>query len=600
MLRSISLVICCLSFAVLIAQRPAALKIDVIEGPTPWTSLDVEVPKDQFQFAIVTDRTGGLRPGVFAKAVDKINLMQPQFVMSVGDLITGYTEDRPQLLKEWKEFDGLVNRLQMPFFYLPGNHDITNKVMEDLWKERYGPTYYHFVYKDVLFLCLNSEDQRKGAGRGTISDQQYEYIKKTLADNSDVKWTLVFLHQPLWEQPNPARWPDVEQLLRQREHTVFAGHVHHYVRHSRNNGRYYTLATTGGGSGLRGPRLGEFDHISWVTMTDDGPIIANLALDAIYSDSVVTAHDYAFIQDIYRSQPVRFQSDGRKKRKAFITRMQLHNPVDRPATVYLKPGFSFDYRLDVPTDVITIPPNGVEELELAATPLNKKVSTGNVPLSLDWTYLYEGETLKLPLSYRLAVENEQRTLSPGSAVIDGQLDDWKKLPYTFKHGERGDLEVQWGVSYDDDYLYLAAKAIDDAVVVRSGETPWKEDYLSFVVNADPYTSSVMNTGNAWYRDSYILLAAPQKGKVEAADFYQERYEPKAKYVCQTTKDGYILEAAIPLSYVIERQGADWKHLRINVGAQDEDPNETDKPRVGWMPSWRGKENVVGSGMFWRD
>ncbi|MEO0732129.1 MAG: hypothetical protein AAFZ52_04805, partial [Bacteroidota bacterium] len=104
------------------AQQPADLRIEVPAGPTPWTSLAIEAPEDQFQFAIVTDRTGGLRPGVFSEAVDKLNLLRPPFVMSVGDLITGYTEDLPELNRQWDEFDAMIDRLKMPFFYLPGNH----------------------------------------------------------------------------------------------------------------------------------------------------------------------------------------------------------------------------------------------------------------------------------------------------------------------------------------------------------------------------------------------------------------------------------------------------------------------------------------------
>jgi hypothetical protein len=43
---------------------------------------------------IVTDRTGGHREHVFRDAMPKVNLLRPAFVMSVGDLIEGYTEDR--------------------------------------------------------------------------------------------------------------------------------------------------------------------------------------------------------------------------------------------------------------------------------------------------------------------------------------------------------------------------------------------------------------------------------------------------------------------------------------------------------------------------
>src|SRR5262245_66619881 len=44
---------------------------------------------------------------------------------------------------------------------------------------------------------------------------------------------------------------------------------------------YLQLATTGGGSKLRGLEYGEFDQIAWVTMKPDGPRIANVLLDGV-------------------------------------------------------------------------------------------------------------------------------------------------------------------------------------------------------------------------------------------------------------------------------------------------------------------------------
>ena len=80
----------------------------------------------------------------------------------------------------------------------------------------------------------------------------------------------------------------MEALIKDRKHTVFAGHLHDYTQYERNNSRYYQLATTGEGSQLRGPSHGQFDQIVWLTMTESGPRIANLALDGIYDDEVRT------------------------------------------------------------------------------------------------------------------------------------------------------------------------------------------------------------------------------------------------------------------------------------------------------------------------
>src|SRR5258707_8537837 len=71
-----------------------------------------------------------------------------------------------------------------------------------------------------------------------------------------------------------------------RPYHVFCGHRHRYQKYVRNGRNYYQLATTGGFSRLRGVAEGEFDHVIWVTMKEDGPVLANLLLDGIYSESL--------------------------------------------------------------------------------------------------------------------------------------------------------------------------------------------------------------------------------------------------------------------------------------------------------------------------
>ena len=103
------------------------LQIDV-EARNPWTSLKLNNDADNFHFVVVSDRTGGHRPRIFSQAVEQINLLQPAFVISVGDLIDGYTKDTAKLATQWKELQTYTSKLQMPFFYVPGNHDLANPV----------------------------------------------------------------------------------------------------------------------------------------------------------------------------------------------------------------------------------------------------------------------------------------------------------------------------------------------------------------------------------------------------------------------------------------------------------------------------------------
>ncbi|MBA4064791.1 MAG: hypothetical protein C0501_13975 [Isosphaera sp.] len=262
------------------APDPNAVLIEAGDK-NPWTSLKLNNAADQFQFAVVSDRTGGHREKVFSRAVGQVNLLQPQFVMSVGDLIEGYTLKEDRVKEEWDEFDGYVKRFEMPFFYVPGNHDLTNKMMVTKWGERYGRRYYHFTYKNTLFLCLNSENPPDGMS--TIDPEQQAWVAKTVEANKDARWTFVFLHKPLWVAKDLEKngWGAVEKALAGRKYTVFCGHVHRYQVFERNGMKYFQLATTGGGSRLRGAEYGEFDHVAWVTMKKDAPLVANVLLDGL-------------------------------------------------------------------------------------------------------------------------------------------------------------------------------------------------------------------------------------------------------------------------------------------------------------------------------
>jgi len=260
---------------------------DIAENSArPWTDKTLDEEGEGMVFAVFGDRTGLHYPGKLQIAVEKINRMNPDFVVSVGDHIEGYTRDVEVLDRQWAEFDALITGLDTRFFKIPGNHDYSNHVMAADYKERYGRDYYYFVFKDVLFLCLNtqdppqekSEDKEKqmaewmqsmveltekdpqkgidsvqktlkkysGAhGQATISDAQVEYFKGVIGRYRNVKWTFVFMHMPAWnasyECPN---FSEFRQALKGRSHTVFAGHEHQYRLDILDGSEYYRLGPT--------------------------------------------------------------------------------------------------------------------------------------------------------------------------------------------------------------------------------------------------------------------------------------------------------------------------------------------------------------------
>jgi 3',5'-cyclic AMP phosphodiesterase CpdA len=281
--------------------------------PRPWTSETFELEEDDFTFAIISDLNGGEREGVYSTAVSQLNRLDPTFVLSVGDLIDGGTEDSLQLAKEWDSFDKRTSKLNMPFFYLGGNHDLTNPRMREFWKNRFGPRYYHFVYEDVLFLMMDSEDFEEKRMMeiyharakalymeedeftkseyyamperrvGSMSQQQVNYYNTVLERYEDVKWTFVLMHKPVWMREDNKGLGKLEDLLKDRPYTVINGHFHSFSHRIRNNRDYMILGTTGGSQKKMDSM--SFDHITLVRMEKDKPIITHLKMEGILDET---------------------------------------------------------------------------------------------------------------------------------------------------------------------------------------------------------------------------------------------------------------------------------------------------------------------------
>ena len=148
-----------LKIAVIAALYLTVIAIVTAEAPNfPERMPIIERPfsddPDKFSFAIIGDKTGGGldKWPVFDRSIDEINALKPDFAIMVGDLIQGDTRDLEQLAAEWKEFWHHESDLIIPFLPLPGNHDITNPVMYDYWKEHLGRTYSAFVPTKIACL----------------------------------------------------------------------------------------------------------------------------------------------------------------------------------------------------------------------------------------------------------------------------------------------------------------------------------------------------------------------------------------------------------------------------------------------------------------
>ena len=286
---------------------------DVSGQVLPWTNEAFDAADDKFTFAVFSDLTGGERERVFEIAVAQLALLRPELIINVGDLIEGGAEDLDEIESQWKSFDERADRGSAPIFYVGGNHDLSGQVLQGVWDERYGRRYYHFVYKNTLFLVLDTEDNTRERTQeifeirnkalaivneqgmqafadteyatlpeqtaGNITAEQSAYFLKAIADNPDVLWTFLFLHKAPWEREDEVNFAAIEQALADRPYTVFNGHIHAYKHIERHGRDYIRLATTGG---VWFPDRGRsMDQVVLVTVDDQGADIANLLMSGI-------------------------------------------------------------------------------------------------------------------------------------------------------------------------------------------------------------------------------------------------------------------------------------------------------------------------------
>lgn len=577
----------------------------------PWSKRNFQNDPNDFQFMIVTDRTGGMRPGVFSQAVGKVNEMQPEFVITVGDLIPGggWQKDEKEIRRQWDEFNGFVKGFEMPFFYLPGNHDVSNNLMDRIWDEMFGVRYYSFIYKEVLFLCLNTQD---GEGSSPfLGEEQIAWAAEELTKHTDVRWTMVFIHQPLWVNEEGIKrnvngkpvlkktktgWPEVEAALSGRAHTVYAGHVHRYAKYERNEVNYYTLGTTGGGSALRGDAFGEFDHATWITMTDEGPRMMNLTLDGMLREDATTEAKLKF------SRSLKFTENFRET-------FPFHNqvvtlPIENPLTTSLSGRLSWilpasDHWSVSPRRVsVDIGPGEIKKIQFT---VNHKgdVSTYFPLPRLNGNFHGEDEqyhlnkTLSLPMDLTEHVKKfpakTQISVTTIKPVIDGRLDEslWKSEPAITRLIPRqadgyAPVKTEAWFGYDDFFFYVAVRCHEplmrDILVnaVERDEDMREEDLIEvlFDTNQDKKT--------------FYHFAVNAEGVLYDARRDDAKWNSTAKVATEKGEQAWTVEMAIPLKE-IEADLALHKTWGLQMARHR--PRMEEKRSYQWSPTFWYKNTM---------
>jgi Icc protein len=213
-----------------------------------------------FTFAFLTDihiTYDRNAPAGFEKAIDTVNELKPDFVITGGDLVMdalGQTRSRADSL--YRLYDSLEKDFRMPVYNTVGNHELFglyNKNIdtldpdynEGMFRRYIGKPWQSFDYKGWHFILLKSIEPTPSRGYyGRINPVQMAWLKDDLARVNDTTPIVVAVHIPLitvynqWieggQQVNGAgsvitNGKEVMDLLRTKNlKLVLQGHQHYY------------------------------------------------------------------------------------------------------------------------------------------------------------------------------------------------------------------------------------------------------------------------------------------------------------------------------------------------------------------------------------
>ncbi|WP_028864560.1 3',5'-cyclic-AMP phosphodiesterase [Psychromonas aquimarina] len=166
-----------------------------------------------------------------------------QAVLSTGDLSQDHSA------QSYLDFTTEIKKLDMPCYWLPGNHDIQTVMLPSLLKQGLART---TQISSEFWQIILLDSQVEGVPHGFLSDAQLCFLEEALAEHP-YKHTLICIHHHIL--PVGSAWLD-QHILKNNEQflalikpfknirAVLSGHVHQAGDVTQDGVRFLTTPST--------------------------------------------------------------------------------------------------------------------------------------------------------------------------------------------------------------------------------------------------------------------------------------------------------------------------------------------------------------------
>ena len=211
-----------IDFPLFKSEYTESFDVVVFGDPQPYNSREVDYIRDD----IIPELIG----------------VDAAFGITLGDIL-GNT------LSLYEEYNPVVGKIGVPFYNVPGNHDLNFDVPDDRYSletftRHFGPTYYSFNHGKVHFVILDDiewhgkKGDKKGYYKGAVSDEQLEWLNNDLKYVDPDKLIVFSMHIPLKTMRGATEVRYIKntrpffELLEGRKHALLlAAHTHTLEHH---------------------------------------------------------------------------------------------------------------------------------------------------------------------------------------------------------------------------------------------------------------------------------------------------------------------------------------------------------------------------------